>query len=418
MRCTLIPACALAITIVTAGSAAGQDSSLTYAGAIAAGRAASAELAAAQAALDAARARARQSGAYSNPVPSYNREQAGSGGATTSQDVIAVEQVVENPGVRSARRDAMRFRVIAAEARVRSVEAGVDFEVTRAYAHSVASARRAELAEQARRAFAAALTVTERRLREGDISGLQARRVRLEAARYAALRGEAMLASRTARLAFAMLTGVPMDSTATLSAPALTDAALLPADSLIPLALLSRGDLMVASAEVDVMRAEARVAERERLPHATLTLGSKREEPIAGERLNGFVAGVALPLPLWDRRGAATQASVADARREYAEWAGLRRRIAREVTEASDALQSAQEQLDAIGPALQADAATALQSAQVAYTEGELTLLEWLDTARAYYETETAIANLRAEVLIRAASLGRAVGVNMIRELR
>lgn len=418
MRCTFISACVFAITMVTATSAAGQDSAFTFARAISAGRAASAELAAARAALDAAMARARQAGAFANPVLSYNREQTGTGAATTSQDVIAVDQVVENPGVRAARRDATRFRVAAAEARVRNIEAGVDFEVTRAYAQSLAGARRAALADQARRAFAAALATTERRLREGDISGLQARRVRLEAARYTALRSEAVLASRAARLAFATLTGLSMDSTATLSAPVLTDVASRPADALIVIALQSRGDLAVASAEVDVTRAEARVAGRERFPHATLTVGSKSEEAVGGERLTGFVAGVSLPLPLWDRRGAAVDAAVAEARREYAEWAGLRRRIAREVIEAAEAVTSVQEQLQTLGPALQADAAAALRSAQVAYSEGELTLLEWLDTVRAYYETESSIANLRAELLIHAAALGRAVGVNMIRELR
>lgn len=418
MRCTFISACALATMMVTATRAAAQDSSFTLARAIAAGRAASAELAAAQAARDAAVARARQAGAFANPVLSYSREQTGSGGATTSQDVIAVDQVVENPGLRGARRDAMRYRVIAAEARVQGVQAEVDFDVTRAYAQGMAGARRSALAEQARRAFASALVTTERRLREGDISGLQARRVRLEAARYAALRGEAVLASRTAQLTFAMLTGLPLDSSASLGAPVLTDAAALPPDSLIGLALQWRGDLAAASAEVDVMRAEARVAGRERLPHATLTLGSKSEDAIGGARLSGFVAGVALPLPLWDRRGAAVEATVAETRREYAEWAGLRRRIAREVTEASEALRSVQEQLQALGPELQGDASAALRSAQLAYTEGELTLLEWLDTVRAYYETEAAIANLRAELLVRAAALGRAVGVTMIRELR
>ena len=418
MRCTYITACAFAIAMVTATSAAGQDSAFTFTRAITAGRAVSAELAAARAALDAARARARQAEAFANPVLSYNREQTGTDAATTSQDVIAVDQVVENPGIRAARRDAARFMIAAAEARVRSIEGDIDFEVTRAYAQSLASARRAALADQARRAFAAALVTAERRLREGDISGLQARRVRLEAARYTALRGEAVLASRAAHLTFATLTGLSIDSTATANAPVLTGVASLPADSLIVIALQSRGDLAAASAEVDVMRAESRVAGRERLPHATLTVGSKTEESIGGERLNGFVAGVSLPLPLWDRRGAAAEATVAETRREYAEWAGLRRRIAREVTEAAEAVRSVQEQLQTLGPALQADAAAALRSAQVAYTEGELTLLEWLDTVRAYYETETSIANLRAELLIRAAALGRAVGLKTIRELR
>jgi outer membrane protein TolC len=90
----------------------------------------------------------------------------------------------------------------------------------------------------------------------------------------------------------------------------------------------------------------------------------------------------------------------------------------REVLETADALRAAQEQLRAIGPSIQADAAVALRSAQTAYAEGEITLLEWLDTVRAYQETEATLANLRAELVIRAAALERAVGMPLFQELR
>jgi outer membrane protein TolC len=90
----------------------------------------------------------------------------------------------------------------------------------------------------------------------------------------------------------------------------------------------------------------------------------------------------------------------------------------REVTEAAESFRAVQDQLRTLSPSLQADAASVLRSAQVAYAEGELTLLEWLETVRAYYETETAIANLRAELIIRAATLERAVGTPFIQELR
>jgi cobalt-zinc-cadmium efflux system outer membrane protein len=409
---------ALAGVAAAQASAQSRPDTLSLQRARAAGRAVSAELAAAQAALDVARGRVRQAGAFPNPVLSYNREQTGASGASTSQDVIAVDQAIENPSLRSARGDAARFRARAAEARVRAAEADVDLEVTRAWARSQASARRAGLADQAARAFGAAMTTSERRLQEGDISGFAARRIRLEAARYAALRAEAVLESRTANLALGVRTGLPVDSSTVLLPPSLNDQMLQPADTLIVTALLSRADLAAASAEVDAARADARISEGERFPAATLTLGSKTEQPVAGERLSGFVAGIALPLPLWDRRGGATEAQVSEARRRYVEWGGLRRAVGREVQEATMALRAVQEQLRLLGPTLQADARSALRAAQVAYSEGELTLLEWLDTVRAYYETETSIANLQAELLVRAAALERAVGTNVFPELR
>jgi outer membrane protein, heavy metal efflux system len=409
---------AFAIVIAAQASAQGGPDTLSLPRARAAGRAVSAELASAQAALDVARGRARQAGAFPNPTLSYSREQTGASGTSTSQDVIAVDQSIENPRLRSARGDAARFRVRAAEARVRAAEADVDLEVTRAWARSQAGARRAELADQSARAFAAAAATSERRLQEGDISGFAARRIRLEAARYAALRAEAMLESRSANLALSVRTGLPMDSATVLAPPALAALASQSHDSLIVAALLSRADLAAASAEVDAARADARISEGERFPLTTLTLGTKSEQPVGGERLTGFVAGVALPLPLWDRRGGATEAQVAEARRRYVEWGGLRRGVGREVQEAVLSLRAVQEQLRALGPSLQSDAQAALRAAQVAYNEGELTLIEWLDTVRAYFETENSIAHLHAELLVRAAVLERAVGTDVFQELR
>ena len=409
-----------AVAIAAWATQAPAQERIDLARARAAARQNSAELIAARAALDAARGRARQAGAFLNPVVGYNREQTGASGTSSSQDIVALDQAIEGPGVRSARRDAARFRLRAAEASVRIAEGQRDLEVTRAFAQAVAADRRAILADQVARAFAAAAATSERRLREGDVSGLAARRIRLEAARYAALRAEAFLARSTARLTLATLAVLTVDSATALGEVG-ADAIVVvtaPTDSLVTLALRSRSELTAATLEIDAARAEARLAARERLPVATLTVGSKTEETTTGERLNGLVAGVSLPLPVWDRRGGAVAASEAETRRRDAELIALRRQITREVREAAEGLRSVQQQLGTLDATLQADAQSALRSAQVAYAEGELTLLEWLDTVRAYYETETSIANLRAQLLVRAATLQWAIGTNVLEDLR
>jgi cobalt-zinc-cadmium efflux system outer membrane protein len=200
-------------------------------------------------------------------------------------------------------------------------------------------------------------------------------------------------------------------------APAIARLA-LSSDSLVALALALRRDLDAAALEVEVARAEARRTSSERVPSITLTAGTKSEEVPGGDRLSGFVAGVAVPLPIWDRRAGAVTAANADTRRKSAELVAARRRVRREVMEATEAFRAAQDQLQALGPSVQSDAASALRSAQTAYAEGEITLLEWLDTVRAYQETEATIASLRAEVMIRAAALERAVGAPLFQELR
>jgi len=416
---TRAAACAAALAAIARAGGA-QESTLTLAQAREAARARSPEIAAARHALDAARGRARQAGAFVNPVIIYNREEAGAAGAMTTQDIVAVDQRLEIPGVRLARRDAARLRADATEARLRGVEAQLDLDVTRAFAAVVASERRSELAAQAARAFTAAVSTSERRLAEGDISGFALRRIRLEAARYATLASEADLARRTARNALATLMGAGVDSAARLASP--SDSALVTTafsdDSLLAIALHARSDLRAAALEADAATAITRLVARERIPPAMLTLGRKSEQTITGERRSGLVAGVTVPVPLWDRRGGAALAGAAEAGQRAEEQELARRRAAREVRDATAALRSARDQIRALAPVVQADAVAALRSAQVAYAEGELTLLEWLDTVRAYFETETTYAALRAELLVRAATLERAIGAPVIPELR
>lgn len=413
----------LVVATVWPATAAAQDlTALSLSRARLAARDASADLTAARAAVDAARARERQAGAFINPVVVYMREQTNGGGQSNSQGILAVDQTVEAPGVRDARRDEARSRRGLAEALLRTAEARLDFEVTRAYAQVLSANRRAALADEASRAFGTALTVSERRLREGDISGFAARRIRLEAARYAALRAEATLARRSAQGQLSTLITPSLDSMS-FPAPAMIDTGFVlslthPADSLVRQALNARPELMAAALDVDVASAEARLASRARVPSLTLSAGTKTEEVAGSGRLNGFVAGLSLPVPFWDRSKGKVEAARFETRRRAAELAGMRRRVAREVTEAADAMNAVQEQLRALGPALQRDAASALRSAQLAYAEGELTLIEWLDTVRAYHETATSVANLNAELLIRAATLERAVGAPLFPELR
>lgn len=376
------------------------------------------EVIAAREAVAIARATERQAAAFLNPLLSYTREQTGNDGQSNAQDIVAAEQSFEWPGTRAARRDAARARREAAEARLATVETQLAYDVTRAWATAASASRGALLADTVARAFAAAAAIAERRFREGDISGFAMRRVRLESARYTSLRAEAMLSQRVAMATLATLLSDTVGS-----APALAELSGLRSsvpgdDSLVAVALAARRDLVAFTLELEAARAEARLVARRRMPTIALTAGSKTEDVGSGNRLRGFVAGVALPLPLWDRSAGAVGAAEADTRRRDAERTAMRRRVAREVTEAAAAYRAAQEQVAALGSGAQSDAAAALRAAQAAYAEGEITLLEWLDTVRAYQETETAIANLRAETVIRAAALEKAVGAPLFQESR
>jgi cobalt-zinc-cadmium efflux system outer membrane protein len=383
------------------------------------------ELTAAREAVAVAAGRERQAGAFPNPTISYQREQTSGDGQTNSQNIASIDQPIELGGARGARVAVAQFRRQVAEARLAAAQAQLDHDVTRAYALAVAADRRATLAEQAASAFGRARTVSQARLVQGDVSGYSHRRIQLEAARYAGLFAEARLERRKARLALASLLASPADSATSIRDTDLTledslfvSAVVLSDDSLHVLAARHRAELRVATLEAGATAAEARLAARERLPVPTLTAGIKNEQVVGGDDFSGFVASVSLPLPLWDRRRGAIEAASAESRRRVAEVEVVRRRIAREVVEAAAALRAVDEQLDLLRPQLGAESQAALRAAQVAHSEGEISLVEWLDVVRAYQEAEATFASLRAESLIRRAALERAVGVPLARVSR
>ena len=103
-------------------------------------------------------------------------------------------------------------------------------------------------------------------------------------------------------------------------------------------------------------------------------------------------------------------AAGADAQRRAADVDIVRRRVVREAEETYAALRTAEDQVMRLSPALGAEATAALGAAESAYSEGEISLVEWLDAVRAYFEAETIFATLRGELHVRRAAFERATG--------
>lgn len=381
---------------------------------------ASPELRAAREAVTAAAGRERQAGALLNPTLAYGREQTSRNGQTNAQDIAQFEQAVEIGGQRAARREAARLRRQAAEARLAAAVGEVDLDVARAYALAVAADHRSRLSERTATAFTEAQRVSEQRLAAGDVSGYVARRLRLEAARFAAVQAAAALERRSTRNALATLMGLPTSGSDSLALPdelpAITPSmAALSLDSLLQRAERERADLRAVVLDAHVASEEARLTARERIPTPTLSAGYKGErvaDPTLGSLtgFRGIVAGLSIPLPLFDRRGGAIAAAEADARRVDAEGDLLRLRVGREVADAFDALRAAEEQRSVLEPHLGEDARLALRAVHASYAEGEITLVEWLDAVRAYQDAESIYLTLQADVVVRQAALARAVG--------
>lgn len=386
-------------------------------------RGASPRLNAVRAATEVALAHERQAASFSNPTLSLGREQTSRGSEQNAQNILAISHSLDYlTGQRSARRAVAELHSERAQRDLVEAEALLDYDVAVAFARVWAGSRRAEIADQGTVAFTEATRVAEARREAGDVSGYEVRRLGLEASRFAAVAATMSLERREAQRELAGLLAIPGRGADTLVVGALlfdARAALgeLNVDSLVARALRDRPDLQALELDAAIRDAEARLTSRQRIPVPELSLGYKSErvgDPIEGSRsgFGGYVVSVAIPLPVFNRGEAAVAAANAETRVADARIAEARLRVARDVSDAVDALRAVELQRLALATHLGEEADAALRAVRLSYAEGEISLVEWLDAVRAYQDAQLAFITLQAAEATHHAALRRALGVS------
>ncbi|MDT8369947.1 MAG: TolC family protein [Longimicrobiales bacterium] len=350
---------------------------------------------------------ARQAGAYPNPTISGSRESLGDDGEDYSESYVNLSQRLEWPAARSARRSAADRAAEAARARLAGDSARLAFEVKEAYTRAARAERAEAVLARVTEVFRTGDRNAAERWDAGDLSLYDRRRIGVELTRYETRLAEAALEAASARRRLALLIDPEGETIEFSPTDVLTE---LPpavtAERALETAASRRRELAVAEAEVASAQAAANAARSERIPDLTATLGYKRQS----DGFSGAVLGLALPLPLWDRRGGAVEA--ADARlHEAASRAGLTRRtVENDVRRALEVYRSLARRAERLAGPGTREAEDLLEIAQVAYAEGEMELLDLLDAAEALMDARLAETRLRAELWTSYHDLERAVG--------
>ncbi len=338
---------------------------------------------AADAAIRAAEADRRAAGLRPNPsIVAESENIGGTGlyrGVRSAETTVGLSLPLELGGKRGARVALAEARIGRASVDRDIARADLRLRVTQAYIDAAAGQRRLSVAREQLAIASEVVRAARIRVRAGRASPIEEQR-----ADVARLRAENAVdqAARTADLAaatLARLTGLPRVTvdpdwfgrlpTIVVApvGPTLTDAA-------------ARADLTTAEASV-------RLAERQRIPDLTLNASARRLEQTDD---TAAVIGLSIPLRLFDRGRASTDAAVA--RRDQA--AALRRAarldadiaIAQARTDADNATAAARL---ATGPALAA-ATEAARIARIGYREGKFGQLDLLDAERTLADTLTA----------------------------
>lgn len=266
----------------------------------------------ADAGVDRAEGLLRQAGTRPNPELAIEVESfAGSGpyrGFDQAETTVEVSQTVELGGKRPARVGSARTELAAARARRTQARADLAYDLALAYAEAEAAARKEGQAE-----VTLALAVEDARIatalveagREAEVRAIQARsavaasRADLDTAKVAADEALARLSAMSgAASPFTSLSA----SLLTLSPPATADTTI---------DVMTVPAVVVASAERDAAASRVQIERTRAAPDATVSFGARR---YAGDDATALIAGVSVPLPLFDQNRGAVSAAQAELR--------------------------------------------------------------------------------------------------------
>lgn len=353
-----------------------------------------------------AAALARQAAAYPNPEASVTHEPLSGDGRSYSESYFNLSQRLQWPGTRSARQTAANRIAAAAAARLTADSTRLALQVKEAWVSAAVAERSVALLERVTDVFRSAERSAEERLREGDISAYDRRRIAIERLRYESSLADARLTASTQRRTLALL--VLPDADEVEVGPADTLGAAPPRpdlDRLLSDAADRRSEIAAATAALEAARADVRAARSGRIPDVTATGGYKRQS----DGLTGAFIGLSVPLPVWNRRGG--EVAAADARVSAAEARLVltRRQVRNDIARALLAYEAAVERIALLADP-QTEAADLLSVAQIAYDAGEMDLVQLLDAADALRDAQTLESRLRAELWTSWFDLERAVG--------
>ena len=336
-----------------------------------------------------ARAALRTAGTIPNPTVSYSHTE------DLPREHLTVEQPLDWLLRRGAEREAARAGIQRAEADSTVTTAQLLRDTRIAFYRARAANVSRELVEGQARLADSVATVSDARLRAGEISMLEREQAALEAARA---RQVSSTAREDARIAEAELgRAIAWEGPPPRAIGALDEGV----DGLPDLTVNAGSLPAVRSAEADSAAAAAlaRSAARARVPLPAVTAGADWDDPTNPGTLS--VLGFALPLPLWSWNGG----PAGEARARGAEAAALAREAR---LDAAQAVESARIRLEesAVRARFARDtvlpgAAALRQRAVRAYEAGETDILPAIDALRS--EREASLAAVQDQLAFQEA---------------
>jgi outer membrane protein, heavy metal efflux system len=357
--------------------------------------------------VDAVRAEAAARTLLPNPSAVFSRE--GAGYASFYQ----IEQQVPWSGRRGILKQAGTAAVAATEAETSAVLWGLRSDVRLAFYRMMAAQRRQSV-------LAGGLSDLE-----GVIRILRTREAEGEGSKYDRLRAEREMAEHRSQLALAqtdiaqarsLLQGsLPTGTVIDKVSGALDTSSPVPAaDSLVQRALTHRFEYIAEHRQIVRYGLEQRAAERLRYPEPTAVVGMKRGDVAFGQTGTASAVGISIPLPVFNKGRTETARWRAEQQVALARRDAIERRIRAEVAGAAGAVRlkraAVEQYRREVGP-LGDDLNRIVR---VAYQEGEVGILELLDSFRVTRQALLRLVDLESLAKEAQIDLDRAVGEEVL----
>lgn len=362
-----------------------------------------------------ARAEARERGLYSNPSFSYGREGAG------FTEFFEIGQALPVSGRIRKLRQAVAPAVGTAAADADAAIWQLRAELRVAFYRLLAEQQREEVLEATIRDIEETVRVLSIREKEGE--GTRFDRLRWERELVEIRTELALVQSREPEARSRMLELLPQGTRISRVEGDLISPGDLPQlAELQEQALSSRAEFRAAEQRAARLRLEQEAASRLRYPEPAFSAGLKRADnfdflqragPLTERTQNGFVFGVTIPIPSFNRGQAEVSRLQAELARTEAQRRALEHQIREQVAGAYQAVALRRQAIENYRRELGGRNEELLKIARTAYQEGATGILELLDVFRLERQSQQRLIELGSASREASIELERAVGREM-----
>ena len=350
-----------------------------------------------------------QASAYPNPTVGAQTANATSRDPSTGTRLteygVTVQQPLEWPGKRAARRNAADAGLAGATVGLEEAKLNLIAEVKGAFYDLLLAGRTVELLQQNLDIVQEVARIVKARVRSGEGPQFEAVKADVEVLKAKQEITKAKNAVRVKQVGLDTLTAGALGPRYKVqgdfrSLQARLSPEQIASRDLSQHPILKRQGKLVEQAEFTVAK------ERQgRVPDITLFGGYTRE--LGREAV---VGGVSLPTPLWYRQQGHIATALGTQRKEEAELIRIRNDLTRAINQHAREAETAQEQILVYEEGLLKEAQEALRIAQLSFRQGASSLLDVLDAQRVQRQVAVDYNQARFELSLALTRLERAVG--------